>query len=138
MVTLAMLVGFTRFRSWKRRALFFLASVIVPVLANGVRAWGTIYIAQFAGIEFAAGFDHVFYGWIFFALVVAIVLAGAWRFFESEPEEYGYTSSDLSNNSLIDRFEGGRESATAVLGAIAARALIAAVVAALLTPLAGG
>ena len=44
------------------------ASVLVPILANGVRAWGTIYIAHLTTPEFAAGFDHIVYGWIFFAL----------------------------------------------------------------------
>jgi len=68
-----------------------LAAIIIPIIANGIRAWGTIYIAQSQGVEFAAGFDHIFYGWIFFAIVVVLVLFGAWRFFEREPEEYGWT-----------------------------------------------
>ena len=55
MVALGTLVAHLCFRSWKRRALFMAAAVVVPVLANGVRAWGTIYIAHSQGIEFAAG-----------------------------------------------------------------------------------
>jgi len=74
------------FRSWRRRAAFMAAALAVPVLANGVRAWGTIYIAQQAGIEFAAGFDHILYGWLFFALVVAVLLAAAWSWFDREPD----------------------------------------------------
>lgn len=132
MVTLAALVCFTRFRSWKRRALFMAASIVVPVVANGVRAWGTIYIAQFAGVEFAAGFDHIFYGWIFFALVVIVVLAGAWRFFESEPEEYGPGADWIAASALVERFEGGLASQRAVLGGIAALAVLAALGAAML------
>ncbi|MDJ0642970.1 MAG: exosortase A [Erythrobacter sp.] len=95
MVTLAVLVCCTRFDSWLRRGVFMAAAIIVPILANGVRAWGTIYIAQSQGVEFAAGFDHIFYGWIFFAVVVALVLAGAWRFFEREPEDYGWTVEEV-------------------------------------------
>ena len=75
------------FRSWPRRLAFLAASVAVPILANGVRAWGTIYIAQQAGIEFAAGFDHVVYGWIFFAIVIALILAAAWPFFDRGVDE---------------------------------------------------
>ncbi|MEW4447862.1 exosortase A [Qipengyuania sp. JC766] len=89
MVALGVLVGYTCFRSWKRRALFMLAAVALPILANGVRAWGTIYIAQSQGIEFAVGFDHVFYGWIFFAIVVAALLAIFWRWFDRDPEDVG-------------------------------------------------
>lgn len=138
MITLAVLVGFTRFQSWSRRAAFLVASIIVPILANGVRAWGTIYIAQFAGVEFAAGFDHIFYGWIFFAIVVIVVLAGAWRFFECEPEDYGYTVQELQGSSLIARFEGSEESPLVILAAIVACTLVAGIAAALLAPAALG
>ena len=125
MVTLAVLIAFTRFESWGRRGMLMVAAVIIPVLANGVRAWGTIYIAQFAGVEFAAGFDHIFYGWIFFALVVAVILAGAWRFFECDPEDYGFTAEAVAQQRWIDRFEGGRESFFAVVAGIAVLSVIA-------------
>ncbi len=138
MVTLSVLVGFTRFTSWSRRAGFVLASIIIPILANGVRAWGTIYIAQFAGVEFAAGFDHIFYGWIFFAVVVAILLAGAWRLFQSEPEDYGYTTNDLNGMAWLGRLDSGRESALAMLGGIAAVTLAYWIAAAILVPAIAG
>ena len=96
MVTLGVLVCFTAFDSWRKRAAFMLACVIVPILANGVRAWGTIFIAQSQGIEFAEGFDHIVYGWVFFAIVIAILIGGAWRYFEREPEDAGYTFAELA------------------------------------------
>ena len=74
------------FTSWRRRILFLAACIAVPILANGVRAWATIYIAYFAGIEFAAGFDHILYGWVFFAAVIAAILAVAWRWFDRAPD----------------------------------------------------
>ena len=82
MIAYGALVANVCFRSWQRRLLFMAAAVAIPVLANGVRAWATIYIAQYAGIEFAAGFDHIFYGWIFFGLVIALLMAAGWRFFD--------------------------------------------------------
>lgn len=87
MVALGTLVAHLCFASWNRRALFMAAAVAVPVLANGVRAWGTIYIAQSQGVEFAAGFDHIVYGWIFFALVMIAVLGASWRFFDRSPDD---------------------------------------------------
>ena len=87
MIALGSLAAHLGFKTWQRRALFMAAAVIVPVLANGVRAWGTIYIAQSQGIEFAAGFDHIVYGWIFFAVVMGALLAGAWRFFDRAPDD---------------------------------------------------
>jgi len=87
MVALGTLVAHLCFASWKRRAAFMLVAVIVPVLANGVRAWGTIYVAQSQGIAFAAGFDHIVYGWIFFAAVMIVVLGASWRWFDRAPED---------------------------------------------------
>ena len=70
------------FVSWRRRAGFMALCVVVSVLANGVRSWATIYVAQFVGAARAGGIDHIIYGWIFFALVIALVLGVAWRFFD--------------------------------------------------------
>lgn len=119
MVTLAVLVCFTRFHSWARRAIFMTAAIIIPIIANGIRAWGTIYIAQSQGVEFAAGFDHIFYGWIFFAIVVALVLAGAWRYFEREPEEYGWTAEQVEAWPLVADVSTKTVGALRVLGLIA-------------------
>ncbi|WP_235901064.1 exosortase A [Pontixanthobacter aquaemixtae] len=94
MLALGTLVAYCCFKSWKRRVLFMAVAIALPIFANGVRAWGTIYIAQSQGIEFAEGFDHIFYGWVFFALVVAGLLAASWRFFDRDPEDMGV---DLPN-----------------------------------------
>lgn len=130
MVTLGVLVCFTRFASWQRRAAFMAACIIVPVLANGARAWATIYIAQFIGAERATGFDHIVYGWVFFAIIVAALLGAGWRFFEREPEEYGWRAADLAAKDGITRAEngalapGGAALAVIALAAIAALAAI--------------
>lgn len=129
MVTLGVLVAFTRFASWSRRALFLAACVIVPILANGVRAWATIYIAQYIGAEAATGFDHIIYGWVFFAIVVGVLLAGAWRFFEREPERFGWGSEAIDRWDWLARAEvRSLAPATAAL-AMAAMAAIAALAA---------
>lgn len=82
MIALGALVANIGFRHRGRRAAFMALCIVVPVLANGVRAWGTIVAAQYVGIERAAGIDHLIYGWLFFALVIAAVLAMSWRFFD--------------------------------------------------------
>lgn len=87
MVAFGVLVGNVCFRTWRRRAAFLAVSIVVPILANGVRAWGTIQVGQFYGAEYAGGFDHIVYGWLFFALVIVLVLALAWRFFDRKPDD---------------------------------------------------
>ncbi|MBA4043712.1 MAG: exosortase A [Erythrobacter sp.] len=129
MVTLGVLVTFTRFASWKRRAVFLAACVIVPILANGVRAWATIFIAQYIGAERATGFDHIVYGWVFFAIVVAAMLAGAWRWFEREPEHYGWTAVALGQWSWLERSETQTFAPSSAALAIIALAAIAALAA---------
>ena len=82
MAALGALVANVCFRSWTKRALFMLACLTVPVLANGIRAWGTIYVAEGTSVDYATGFDHIVYGGIFFAAVIALIIGVAWRFFD--------------------------------------------------------
>ncbi len=87
MLAYGALVANVAFRGWRRRALFLLACVVVPVLANAVRAFATIYAAHLTSVEAATGFDHIVYGWIFFAVVMAALMAGAWRRFDRAPDD---------------------------------------------------
>lgn len=125
MVTLAVLVAYTRFTNWSRRAAFIAASIIVPIIANGVRAWGTVYIAQSQGVEFAAGFDHVFYGWFFFAFVVAVILGVAWRFFEKDPEDYGWSAKQVNAFAVIAKAERFGAKPLTIIGGVLGLAILA-------------
>ena len=81
------LVSNVCFQSWNRRILFMIAAVIVPILANGVRAFGTIYIAHHTSLDFAVGFDHIFYGWFFFAFVLILLMAIGWPFYDRKIDD---------------------------------------------------
>lgn len=87
MLAFGALVANVCYRSWRRRAAFLAVAILVPILANGVRAWGTIYIAEQTSLNFAEGMDHVIYGGIFFAIVIAIILGIGWRFFDRGVDE---------------------------------------------------
>ncbi|MGQ0558188.1 MAG: exosortase A [Sphingosinicella sp.] len=87
MLALAALVMHLCFRSWRRRLTFLMVAIVVPILANGIRAWATIYVAHLTGIETAEGFDHVVYGWLFFAIVIFLVMVIGWRFFDRGPDD---------------------------------------------------
>jgi exosortase A len=82
MAAFGALVANVCYRSWRRRLAFLAVALAIPVFANGVRAWGTIYIAHLTSVDFAAGFDHVVYGFVFFAIVIALILGIGWRFFD--------------------------------------------------------
>jgi exosortase A len=82
MAAYATLVAHVCFKSWTRRLTFMAFAIAAPILANGLRAFGTIYAAHLTSIETATGLDHIVYGWVFFALVILFVVAVAWPFFD--------------------------------------------------------
>lgn len=63
------------YRAWWKRIGFVVLSIIVPIIANGFRAYGIILIAYLSNNELAVGIDHIVYGWGFFA---AVTLALTW------------------------------------------------------------
>ena len=123
MVAYGALVCNVCFQSWLRRAAFMVLSLVVPVLANGVRAWGTIFIAGKTGIAFAESFDHIFYGWVFFALVMALVMAGGWRFFDRAVDAQLVDGAAIEASPLLSRLARMAMPSGAALGVIAALAL---------------
>lgn len=86
MIAYGTLVANVCYVSWARRAAFFAMAMVVPVLANGVRAFATMYAAHLTSVEAATGFDHILYGWLFFGIVMAAVLAIGWRWFDRDPD----------------------------------------------------
>lgn len=108
MIALGVLVANVCFQSWKRRIAFLALCIVVPILANAVRAWGTIYIAQYIGAEKAAGFDHIIYGWLFFAIVIAAVLGVSWRWFDRAVDDPMIDAAAIQSWPLLGRLERGR------------------------------
>lgn len=126
MLALGALVANLCFRSIKRRAAFIAACIVVPIIANGIRAWGTIFIAHHRGLDFAAGFDHIFYGWIFFGAVIAVVLVMAWPFFDRDADAAAF---DLAT---LQRPFAGTAQPLPIAGALIGLAVLPLAIAALL------
>ena len=80
-VTLGCLYAYLTYRSTGRRLLFVGLSVIVPVIANGLRAYMIVMIGHLSGMELATGVDHIIYGWLFFGLVMFVMfwIGSFWR-----------------------------------------------------------
>jgi exosortase A len=79
--TLGCLYAYLTYRSRKRQLLFVLLSILVPIAANGARAYMIVMIGHLSGMTLATGVDHIIYGWLFFGLVMFIMfwLGGRWR-----------------------------------------------------------
>jgi exosortase A len=116
MLAFGVLVAHVGFTSWKRRAGFMAVALGVPVLANGVRAFATIWAADLTSVEVATGFDHIVYGWVFFGLVMGAVLAIAWRWFDRAPDAPAFDPADL--HRPVRPFD--LTAATLLVGAVAA------------------
>jgi exosortase A len=83
-VTVGTLFSYLNFTSTKRRILFVLVSILVPVVANWMRAYLIVLLGHLSGNKLAAGVDHLIYGWIFFGVVIfSMFIIGA-RWSESE------------------------------------------------------
>ncbi|MCO6419785.1 exosortase [Siccirubricoccus sp. KC 17139] len=67
----------TMFRSPGRRLTVMLLALGVPILANGLRAFGIVWLGHRLGSAEAAAADHLIYGWLFFsAVILLLILAG--------------------------------------------------------------
>lgn len=78
---------------WRRLALIGLA-ILLPIIANGLRAYGIIMIAHWSDMEHAVGVDHLLYGWVFFLFVMLLLfwIGGLFR----EPRSTGSATSATS------------------------------------------
>ena len=67
------LYAWLTYRSTGRRLAFMLASVIVPIVANWVRAYLIVLLAHLSDNTIATGVDHFVYGWLFFGIVIGLL-----------------------------------------------------------------
>jgi exosortase A len=79
--TLGCLYAYLTYRSTRRRVLFALVALLLPILANGVRAYLIVMIGHTSNMTLAVGVDHLIYGWVFFGLVMLLLfwIGSFWR-----------------------------------------------------------
>lgn len=80
-ITIGLLYAYLTYRSTVRRAAFVLLSIVVPIIANGLRAYMIVMIGHLSGMKLAVGVDHIIYGWLFFGLVMFLMfwIGNFWR-----------------------------------------------------------
>ncbi len=83
-LTVGSLYAYFMYASFWRRLLFMLLAIFVPIIANGIRAYGIVMLANFSDYKYAIGFDHVIYGWIFFGVVIFLLFWIGSLFLESK------------------------------------------------------
>jgi exosortase A len=75
------LYAYLSYRSPLRRAAFIAASLVVPIVANWMRAYMIVMIGHLSSNKLAVGADHLIYGWVFFGIVIFLLLliGSRWR-----------------------------------------------------------
>lgn len=84
-LTIGTLYAYLTYTSLKRRLIFILVALLVPILANWLRAYMIVMLGHLSGNKLAAGVDHLIYGWVFFGIVIAIMFAIGARWAEPVP-----------------------------------------------------
>ncbi|UQV44050.1 exosortase A [Janthinobacterium lividum] len=80
-LALGALYAHVNFHSTRRRLAVMAAALLVPILANGVRAYLIVMLGHLSNMRLAVGVDHLIYGWLFFGLVALLLfwIAARWR-----------------------------------------------------------
>ncbi len=84
-IALGTLFAHLNYVSRLRKYIFIFLTMVVPVVANGFRAFGIVLLAYYTNNKLAVGVDHLVYGWIFFAFVTIIMLIIGMSFRDQEP-----------------------------------------------------
>lgn len=72
------LFAYLNYRSARRRVLFAVVSIVLPIVANWLRAYMIVMLGHLSNNAIATGADHLLYGWVFFGVViVAMFMVGA-------------------------------------------------------------
>ena len=92
-VMVGTLFAYINYTTLRRRLIFVGISIIVPLVANWLRAYMIVMLGHLSGNELAVGADHLLYGWVFFGIVImALYWIGA-RWAEAAPDEPAFVQA---------------------------------------------
>lgn len=122
--TLGMLYAYLTYRSLRRRLAFIALSVLVPIIANGIRAYLIVMTGHLSNMSLAVGVDHLIYGWIFFGFVMLLLfwIGSFWR--EDNGENKGADAVPQPKPSLRQGSKGSLKSVVLAASAVLATAFI--------------
>ncbi|NOR71685.1 MAG: EpsI family protein [Methylomarinum sp.] len=94
-ITLGVIFAYTTFTKLHKRIIFCLFSAILPIIANGFRAYIIVMIGHLSDMKLAVGVDHLIYGAIFFGIIIFFMfyIGSIWK--DPTPD------IKLTNNSEI-------------------------------------
>ena len=81
------LYAYLTYASFKKQIIFIAFAFVLPIIANGIRAYLIVIIAHYSDMEYATGADHLVYGWLFFGLVIMLMFWVGGKFADPENSE---------------------------------------------------
>ncbi len=108
-IALGCLYAYLNYSSYKKRFIFIVVSALLPVVANGLRAYIIVMLGHLSGMSLAVGVDHLIYGWLFFGLVIFMLfsIGARWR------------DSDAPGKTATRNFQmAGRPSSTILISCL--------------------
>jgi len=96
------LYAYLSYRSLFKQGIFVAMSVIVPILANGIRAYLIVMIAHLSDLKYATGVDHLIYGWLFFGFIILLMFFVGGFFADNEQVKHlEITSPSAAKYNLV-------------------------------------
>jgi exosortase A len=116
-VTIGSLFAYLTYRSYRRRAIFIAMAIIVPIIANGLRAYMIVMIGHLSGMKLAMGVDHLIYGWVFFGLVMLLLfwIGSYWSEPEAEAADAAGAQDERESPASSGRFAAVAVASLAIL-----------------------
>jgi exosortase A len=79
------LFAYLNYHSLRRRLVFCGIALLVPLVANWLRAYMIVMLGHLSGNKIAVGVDHLIYGWVFFGIVIGLMFWIGARWAENAP-----------------------------------------------------
>lgn len=100
-ILIASLIAWRATPVWTKQAVFIFCAAFVAILTNIVRATLVIALDNYAEGRFSISADHLFAGWILYAIVLLVFITAAHRMLMRNSE-----TDDISDNTIArsDRF----------------------------------
>ena len=91
-VAVGTLYAYLTYNKTRKQIIFILFAIILPIVANGIRAYLIVIIAHYSDMKYATGADHLVYGWLFFGFVIMLMFWLGGKFADEMP--------DTANNEI--------------------------------------
>ena len=104
-VTLGLCYAHLTYNSLWRQLAFIAAAIVLPILANSLRAYAIVMVGHLSDMRLGIGADHLVFGWVFFGVVMLLLfwIGGFWREDTSSKAPAVRSDSVVSTSSATTR-----------------------------------